>query len=91
MKKKFSDKIVKLITNDFGGLVIVLLLTIATAFASYGEINAIWLTVIGGLCWSAVHGVFSAFASEKKINWKSRIIFYAIAILIPVIGLIVFA
>ena len=91
MKEKFSDKLVRLITNNFGALVIVLILTIATAFASYGEVNAVWLTVIGGLCWSAVHTVFSAFASEKKINWKCRIIIYAIAIFIPLIGLIVFA
>ena len=91
MREKFSDKLLKLITDNFGALVIVLILTIATAFASYGEINAIWFTLIAGLCWAGVHGVFSAFASEKKINWKSRIIIYAIAILIPMIGLIVFA
>lgn len=90
MKEKFSDKLVRLMTNNFGALVIVLLLTVATAFASYDEVNAVWFTLLAGLCWSAVHGVFSAFVSEEKINWGKRAVIYAIAVLLPVVGLLLF-
>lgn len=91
MKETFSDKLLRLITNNFGALVIVLLLTTATAFVSYDEINAVWFTLLAGLCSVAVHGVFSAFVSEEKINWGKRAVIYAIAVLLPVVGLLVFS
>ena len=90
MEEKFSDKLVRLMTNNFGALVIVLLLTVATAFASYDEVNAVWFTLLAGLCWAAAHGVFSAFASEEKINWKKRAIIYAVAVILPSVGLLFF-
>lgn len=90
MKETFSDKLLRLSTNNFGALVIVLLLTVATAFASYDEINAVWFTLFAGLCWATAHGVISALVSGKKINFEKRIIIYAIAVLLPVAGLLFF-
>ena len=91
MKEKFSHKLLKLMTNNYGALVIVMLLTIATAFASYDEINAVSFTLLIGVFWAAIHAGFSAFSSNEKINWKVRIVIYAVAVLLPVIGLIIFA
>lgn len=90
MKEKFSDKLLRLSTNNFGALVIVLLLTVATAFASYDEINAVWFTFFAGLCWAIAHGVISAIVSGKKINLAERVIIYTIAVLLPTVGLLFF-
>lgn len=89
MKEKFTHKLLRLMTNNCGALVIVLLLTVATAFASYDEINAAAFTLLVGIFWAVIHAGFSAFFTNEKINWKIRTAIYVIAVLLPVVGLIV--
>lgn len=91
MKENFTQKLLKLMVSNCGALVIVLLLTVATAFASYDEYNSAWLTLFVGICCAVAHAVFSILISEEKINWKPRIIIYSIAVLLPVVGLVALA